>query len=146
MSNIFDSDQARCRLWEPLLNREAVSLVIQHASSKLSLVNLISKNANLFFYLSVYLLIHSLNWQFWPNYRIFRLIQHHWRHLKTAMPCSMCGSRGGDRGSEPHPGKSQVIWVSIEISIWTPLEKVGPPPPPPPPGKMLDPLWNLGKL
>ena len=23
-----------------------------------------------------------------------------------------CGSRGGDRGSEP-PGKSQVIWVSI---------------------------------
>ena len=38
-----------------------------------------------------------------------------------------------DRGPK-NPGKSQVIvtciWVSIEISIWTPLEKVGPPPPP----------------
>ena len=35
-------------------------------------------------------------------------------------------------GGPDTPGKSQVIviWVSIEISIWTPLEKVGPPPPP----------------
>ena len=33
-------------------------------------------------------------------------------------------------GSAPPPGKSQVIWVSIEITHWTPpppLEKVGPP-------------------
>ena len=28
----------------------------------------------------------------------------------------MCGSRGGIGGLDP-PGKSQVIWVSIEISI-----------------------------
>ena len=41
----------------------------------------------------------------------------------------MCGSRGGIGGPDP-PGKSQVIWVAIEISIWTPLEKVGPPPDP----------------
>ena len=36
------------------------------------------------------------------------------------------GSRGGDRGSGPPPlpEKSQVIWVSIEISIGTTLEKV----------------------
>ena len=33
---------------------------------------------------------------------------------------TMCGSRGGDRGSgRPPPGKSQVIWVSIEINTWT---------------------------
>ena len=45
----------------------------------------------------------------------------------------MCRSRGGIGGPDP-PGKSQVIWVSIEISIWTtpgkswtPLENVGPP-------------------
>ena len=37
----------------------------------------------------------------------------------------MCGSKGGGGGggggswSGP-PGKSQVIWDSIEISIWTP--------------------------
>ena len=31
--------------------------------------------------------------------------------------------------------QSQVIWVSIEISIWNP----------PPPWKMLDPHWILGK-
>ena len=47
----------------------------------------------------------------------------------------MCGSRGGiGVQTPPPPGKSQVIWVSIEISIWTPppLENAGPP---------LDP-WN----
>ena len=34
------------------------------------------------------------------------------------------GGGGGIGGSgPPPPGKSQVIWVSIEISIWTPLEK-----------------------
>ena len=33
---------------------------------------------------------------------------------------SMCGSRGGIGDPDP-PGKSQVIWVSIEISNWTPL-------------------------
>ena len=38
----------------------------------------------------------------------------------------MRGSRGGDRGPDPL-GKSQVISISMEISIWTPLEKVGPP-------------------
>ena len=31
----------------------------------------------------------------------------------------MCGSRGGDKGSGPLR-ESQVIWVSIEINIWTP--------------------------
>ena len=41
----------------------------------------------------------------------------------------ICGSRGGVGGPDPN-GKSQVICVSIEISIWTPptpLENVGPP-------------------
>ena len=37
----------------------------------------------------------------------------------------MCGFRGGKGGPDPS-GKSQVIWVSIEISIWTTLENVGP--------------------
>ena len=50
----------------------------------------------------------------------------------------MCGSREVIWGPPPPPGKSQVIWVSIEITHWThplpdgkscppPLEKVGPP-------------------
>ena len=38
---------------------------------------------------------------------------------------------GGDSAPCADPGggtpQSQVIWVSIEISIWTPLENVGPP-------------------
>ena len=46
---------------------------------------------------------------------------------------TMCGSRGGDRGSgPPPPAKSQVIWISIEINKlgpWTPPRKVGPPRP-----------------
>ena len=48
------------------------------------------------------------------------------------MPLLHVGIQRRDRGSKPPPGKSQAIWVSIEISIWTPflLEKVGPPPPP----------------
>ena len=49
----------------------------------------------------------------------------------------------GDRGSGP-PGKSQGIWVSIEISIWTPhthtpKKKVGPP------GKCWTPSGSLEK-
>ena len=42
----------------------------------------------------------------------------------------ICGPRrggGGGGGSAPLPGKAQVIRVSIEISILTPLENVGPP-------------------
>ena len=58
----------------------------------------------------------------------------------------MCGSKmGGGGGGDPHPspGKAQVIsyniWVPIEISIWTPLEKVGPP------GKCWTPSGSLEK-
>ena len=43
----------------------------------------------------------------------------------------MCRSRGGIGGPDP-PGKSQVTWVSMEISIW-PCSS------PAPPGKKLDP-------
>ena len=56
-----------------------------------------------------------------------------------------CGSSGGKMDPD-HPGKSQDIWVSIEISIWTP------PPPPPkkkkkvgPPGKCWTPSGSLEK-
>ena len=35
----------------------------------------------------------------------------------------MCGSSGGGEGVRT-PGKSQVIWDSIENSISTPLERV----------------------
>ena len=48
-------------------------------------------------------------------------------------------TRGGDRGPDPPPpGKSQVIWVSIEINTWT-LD------PPPPLEKLdtLDPLKSI---
>ena len=48
-----------------------------------------------------------------------------------------CGSRGGDRGSGPPPGKSQVIWVSIGNKQFVP-------PHPPPPGTLKNDsfLWN----
>ena len=49
----------------------------------------------------------------------------------------MCGSRGGIEGLDPPWKKSQVIWVSIEVSIMIP----------PPPRKKLDPpnpLENVG--
>ena len=43
----------------------------------------------------------------------------------------MCGSRGGIGGLDP-PGKSQVLWVSIELAFS-----------PPPPGKSLTPVFLL---
>ena len=57
----------------------------------------------------------------------------------------MRGSRGGDRGSgppalDPLHGKSQFRWVSMHSPPPPPPELVGHPP------KMLNPLWNLGKL
>ena len=53
----------------------------------------------------------------------------------------MCGSRGGDSRSVSPPVKLQVIWVSIEISIWTPWKMVDPP------GKWwIPPLENGGPL
>ena len=41
---------------------------IQHVFSKLSLVNFISKDANLVFYSSVYPLFHSSNYRLWHNF------------------------------------------------------------------------------
>ena len=32
---------------------------------------------------------------------------------KFATLICKCGSKGGNRGADPPPGKSQVIWVSI---------------------------------
>ena len=49
-------------------HREACQ-TIQHVFPKLSLVNLISKDMNLVFYLSVYPLFHSLNQRYWRNFR-----------------------------------------------------------------------------
>ena len=40
----------------------------------------------------------------------------------------MSGSRGGYGVRPPTPGKSQVIWVSIEITHWTPPWKKLPSP------------------
>ena len=75
-------------------------------------------------------LVHSLL----PRDNLFKNIFD----FTTAGEC-MCGSRGGGiEVADPPPLKNHVIWVSIEISIWTPpppLEKVGTPvnvgPPPP---------------
>ena len=46
-------------------------LAIQHEFSKLSLVNLISKDMNLVFYLLVCPLFHSSNKRLWRNFRFF---------------------------------------------------------------------------
>ena len=43
------------------------------------------------------------------------------------MPQACADLEGGIGAWTPPPRKSQVIWVSIEISIWTAQEKVGPP-------------------
>ena len=51
--------------------------MIQHAFSKLSLVNLISKDANLVFYLSVYPLLNTLKTSDYDVFFIFVLIQRH---------------------------------------------------------------------
>ena len=60
-----------------------------------------------------------------------------------------CGSRGGGGGGgvigglpPPPPGKSQVLWVFMEIAFGLPLpwKKLGPP------WKMLDLLWILVKV
>ena len=64
----------------------------------------------------------------------------------------ICGFRGEEGGPTPPPlKKSQVIWVSIENSIWTTttLEKVGPPwKMVEPPGIMMDPseTWESNFL
>ena len=47
---------------------------------------------------------------------------------------------GGDRGSGPPPGKSQVIWVSIGDKQFDPLGKSWTPPPP---GKCWTPSGTL---
>ena len=48
-------------------HREACR-AIQHAFSKPSLVNLISEDVTLVFFLSVYKMIHCSNWPLWCNY------------------------------------------------------------------------------
>ena len=53
-------------------------------------------------------------------------------YLYNVFSVSCVVSEGGIGGPEP-PDKSQVIWVSIEISIWTPH-----------PWKKLDPLEHVG--
>ena len=53
---------------------------------------------------------------------------------------------GGRGFGPPPPGKSQVIWISIEISIYTPEEKVEPPPPPPPPLENVGPPLGPSKV
>ena len=57
-----------------------------------------------------------------------RLLMGHKESNQTFHRIYSCADPEG-RGSAPHPGKPQVrpIWLSIEFSIWTPLEKGGPP-------------------
>ena len=57
-------------------HREACR-AIQQAFSKPSLVNLISKNANLVYYLSVYTLLNTLQTNDYDVFLIFVLIQRH---------------------------------------------------------------------
>ena len=57
-------------------HREAYR-AIQHAFSKPSLVNLISKDANLVFYLSVYPFLNTLQTSNYDVFFIFVLIQRH---------------------------------------------------------------------
>ena len=62
-------------------------------------------------------------------------------HISALRTLLMRGYREGGDAVGTHPRKSQVLYISIELSNWTPsLEKVGTP------SKMLDPRWNLGKI
>ena len=76
-------------------HREACR-AIQHAFSKASLVNLISKDANLVFYVSVYPLLNTLQSSDYDVFFLFLLIQRHWRrHSKSAT------SSWPDKGNMP---------------------------------------------
>ena len=58
----------------------------QHAFWKPSLVHLTSKDTNLVFYLSVYLLVHSSNW---------RLLRYYWKTSTTKLSTFSMGSYDG---------------------------------------------------
>ena len=76
-------------------HREACR-VIQQAFSKPSLVNLISKDANLVFYLSVYPMLNTLLTSYHDVFLMFVLIQRHKRrHSKSAT------SSWPDKGNMP---------------------------------------------
>ena len=57
--------------------------------------------------------------------------------LSMSVQVSTSADPEGDRGPHP-PGKSQVLWVSIEISKWMHLKKLDPP------EKVGPPLENVG--
>ena len=75
----FDIKFTRQGFEKACLHREACR-AIQHAFSKPSLVNLISKDTNLVFFLSVFVMPAIMT-----SFSIFVLIQHHYRcHSKSA--------------------------------------------------------------
>ena len=75
-------------------------------------------------FLSVCLSVNVHVCKLYQSVCIFKLL-----FLSVLLPLSSCADpeRGGIGGPDPPPGKSQVKWGSIEISIWTPLEEAGPP-------------------
>ena len=78
----------------------------QHAFSKPSLVSLISKDANLVFYLSVYPLFNTLQTSDYGVFFISVLIQRHWRrHSKSAT------SSWPDKGNMPWDRKRLLGYV-----------------------------------
>ena len=81
-------------------------------------------------------------WALSGSFKVVCVILHIQTPVSISFYCSYVHVRiqRGDRGSGP-PGKSQVIWVSIEISIWTPPSPGTSWTPPPP--ETLDPLWIL---
>ena len=84
-------------------HREACR-AIQHAFSKPSLVNLISKDANLVFYLSVYTLLCTLQTS---DYDVFFVLiqRHERRHSKSAT------SSWPDKGNMPWDRKRLLCYV-----------------------------------
>ena len=67
-----------------MLNDEFLP-AIQHAFSKPSLINFISKDVNLVIYLSVYPFVHLQTSNHDIIIDFFTSIQHHWRHLMSDM-------------------------------------------------------------
>ena len=86
-------------------HREACR-AIQRAFSKPSLVNLISKDANPVFYLSVYPLVNTLQTAIMTLFLMFVLIQHHERHHSKS-----AASSWPDKGNMPWNRKSLLGYV-----------------------------------
>ena len=108
----FDIKLTRQGFENACWHREACR-AIQHAFSKPSLVNLISKDANLVFYFSVYPLLNTLQTSDYDVILMFVLIQRHMRrHSKgTTSSCLSYWSEYSQRQVYTYQKETQGMFI-----------------------------------